>query len=193
MTHPGIACPRCGSFKTQALACADGKMLAIICEDCSSCVLTPVPDAVDAATVEETQPSTYLRDIAPIVTSSEDEALEYCVANVLATVKDGNYAKAVERVLVGKGYRSLDGWELCRWSRRELGLDLASGFNETAVLAWTDASKHAFEPHFRLYEEGEFRRFMAVRVIRWIDAQGGVPESLDEVMGGPKRKRDDLH
>lgn len=198
MTHPGIACPRCGSLKTQALQCADGKMLAIICDDCSSCVLTPaqpVSGRADSA-VMEASPDTYHQNFtpAPIVTAAEDEALEFCVSKVLGTVQDGNFTAAVERVMMGEGYRSREGWELCLWSRRELGVDIASGFNETAILAWTDAKRYAYEPHFRLYDEGEFRRFMAVRVIRRIDAQGGIRAALDEVLAPtPRPKPDDIH
>ncbi len=198
MTHPGIACPRCGSLKTQALQCADGKMLAIICDECSSCVLTPAQSArrLGDSSVMESRPDTYLQNFAPapIVTAPEDEALEFCVSNVLGTVQDGNFTTAVERVMMGEGYRSKDGWELCLWSRRELGVDIASGFNETAVLAWTDAKRYSYEPHFRIYDEGEFRRFMAVHVIRRIDAQGGIRAALDEVLSpAPKRKPDDIH
>ena len=116
------------------------------------------------------------------------------MAQVLSTVKGGLYTSAVEQVTVAEGFRSTDGWELCLWSRRQLGGEVAAGFNQTAVLAWTDPRKHTFQPPYRVYDEGEFRRFMAVRVIRRMDAEGGIRGALDEVNGkGPPKSDRELH
>jgi hypothetical protein len=110
-------------------------------------------------------------------------ALGFCVSNFLAEVRDGQFDSAFERLFNGEGFFSEDGWELCRWPHRYLGADVASGYVGNGFLIWTDPEDYGYEPTWRIYEEGEFKRILAGCVQRHLASVVGAKEFESQILG----------
>lgn len=106
----------------------------------------------------------------------ENWALGFCISNFLSEVQDGLYAAAFESLFNGKGAYSEDGWELCRWPHRVLGAEVASDYQGSGFLAWTDPDDYGYQPNWRIYEETEFKQLLARCALHHLESVVGAKQ-----------------